>query len=98
MVGKWCKEVDEDRMRRHLDQETELEAEEPELVLDQKEEHMSVSGTRTHETRPSAATPATDVITDSAWLETDFIKSVQQRGAAIIQARGAPNVLIGHTS
>jgi len=28
--------------------------------------------------------PTTDVITDSAWLETDFIKSVQQRGAAII--------------
>jgi hypothetical protein len=33
-------------MRRHLDQETDLEAEEPELVLDQKEEHMPVSGTR----------------------------------------------------
>jgi malate dehydrogenase len=32
--------------------------------------------------------PVTEVITDSAWLETDFIKSVQQRGAAIIQARG----------
>jgi aerobic C4-dicarboxylate transport protein len=56
VVGKWCKEVDEDRMRRHLDQETELEAEEPELVLDEKEEHMPVSGTRTHETRASAAT------------------------------------------
>ena len=32
--------------------------------------------------------PVTDVITDSGWLETDFITSVQQRGAAIIQARG----------
>ena len=32
--------------------------------------------------------PATEVITDSTWLETDFIKSVQQRVAAIIQARG----------
>jgi malate dehydrogenase len=32
--------------------------------------------------------PVTDVISDSAWLETEFIKSVQQRGAAIIQARG----------
>jgi aerobic C4-dicarboxylate transport protein len=40
VVGKWCKEVDEDRMRRHLEQETDLEADEPELVLDQKEEHM----------------------------------------------------------
>jgi malate dehydrogenase len=32
--------------------------------------------------------PATDVITDKTWLETEFISSVQQRGAAIIQARG----------
>ena len=46
VVGKWCKELDENQMRRHLDQETELEAEEPEIVLDQKEEHMAVSGTR----------------------------------------------------
>jgi malate dehydrogenase len=29
-----------------------------------------------------------EVISDSAWLEGDFIKTVQQRGAAIIQARG----------
>ncbi len=29
-----------------------------------------------------------EVITDKEWLETEFIKSVQQRGAAIIQARG----------
>lgn len=34
-------------------------------------------------------TPATEVITDHAWLETDFISTVQQRGAAIIKARGA---------
>lgn len=32
--------------------------------------------------------PATEVITDTAWLEGDFIKTVQQRGAAIIAARG----------
>ncbi len=32
--------------------------------------------------------PVKDVIADTAWLEGDFIKSVQQRGAAIIQARG----------
>lgn len=30
----------------------------------------------------------TDVIKDQAWLEGEFIKSVQQRGAAIIAARG----------
>ena len=33
--------------------------------------------------------PATDVIKDHAWLETEFIQTVQQRGAAIIKARGA---------
>ena len=32
--------------------------------------------------------PAPEVITDSAWLEGDFIKTVQERGAAIIKARG----------
>src|SRR6476620_4864252 len=32
---------------------------------------------------------ATDVITDDVWLKGDFIASVQQRGAAIIKARGA---------
>lgn len=33
--------------------------------------------------------PVTDVISDHEWLQGDFIKSVQQRGAAIINARGA---------
>src|ERR1051325_8949125 len=33
--------------------------------------------------------PATQVITDEAWLKGEFISSVQQRGAAIIKARGA---------
>jgi len=32
--------------------------------------------------------PATSVITDNAWLQGDFLKTVQQRGAAIIAARG----------
>ena len=32
--------------------------------------------------------PAPEVISDSQWLESDFIKAVQQRGAAIIQTRG----------
>ncbi len=31
----------------------------------------------------------TDVISDLEWLKGDFIKTVQQRGAAIIKARGA---------
>lgn len=33
--------------------------------------------------------PVTDLINDTAWLENEFIATVQQRGAAIIQARGA---------
>jgi aerobic C4-dicarboxylate transport protein len=45
VVGKWCKELDENQMRYHLDQETQLEADEPEAVLDQKEEHMAVTNT-----------------------------------------------------
>jgi malate dehydrogenase len=32
---------------------------------------------------------ATEVITDHDWLKSDFIRTVQQRGAAIIKARGA---------
>ena len=33
--------------------------------------------------------PASEVIEDQRWLEDDFIPTVQQRGAAIIEARGA---------
>jgi malate dehydrogenase len=33
--------------------------------------------------------PATQSISDEAWLKGEFISSVQQRGAAIIKARGA---------
>ncbi|MDA8117589.1 MAG: malate dehydrogenase [Actinomycetota bacterium] len=33
--------------------------------------------------------PATEVITDHEWLKGDFISTVQKRGAAIIEARGA---------
>ncbi len=33
--------------------------------------------------------PVTDVISDHEWLQGDFISTVQQRGAAIIKARGA---------
>jgi malate dehydrogenase len=45
---------------------------------------------------------ANEVISDKAWLEGDFIKTVQQRGAAIIAARGsssaasAASALIDH--
>ena len=43
VVGKWCGELDEKRMRRVLDNETDDEAEDPEKVLDVKQEHMPVS-------------------------------------------------------
>lgn len=33
--------------------------------------------------------PAAEVINDKAWLENDFIPTVQKRGAAVIEARGA---------
>jgi malate dehydrogenase len=33
--------------------------------------------------------PATEIITDEAWLKGEFIQAVQQRGAAIIKARNA---------
>lgn len=33
--------------------------------------------------------PATEVITDQAWLQGGFIETVQKRGAAIIEARGS---------
>jgi malate dehydrogenase len=33
--------------------------------------------------------PAVEVVNDRAWLEKEFIPTVQQRGAAIIEARGA---------
>jgi malate dehydrogenase len=46
--------------------------------------------------------PANQVITDTAWLQGEFMKTVQQRGAAIIAARGlssaasAASALIDH--
>jgi malate dehydrogenase len=36
-----------------------------------------------------AGKPVTDVISDHDWLKGDFISTVQKRGAAIIEARGA---------
>jgi malate dehydrogenase len=46
--------------------------------------------------------PAVEVVGDQAWLEKEFIPTVQQRGAAIIEARGsssaasAANAAIDH--
>ena len=38
-----------------------------------------------------AGRPAAEVIGDDGWLRGEFITTVQQRGAAIIDARGAPS-------
>ena len=46
VVGKWCNELDVEQMRRRLDQETDMEADAPEIVLDQREEHMALSDKR----------------------------------------------------
>ncbi len=37
--------------------------------------------------------PASEVITDRAWLENTFVPQVQNRGAAVIKARGASSAL-----
>lgn len=48
--------------------------------------------------------PAVEVITDHAWLQGEFITTVQKRGAAIINARGkssaasAANALVDHVT
>jgi aerobic C4-dicarboxylate transport protein len=40
VVGRWCGELDEARMNRVLNRESDVEAEEPEAVLDQKDVRM----------------------------------------------------------
>jgi malate dehydrogenase len=37
--------------------------------------------------------PATEVITDRSWLETTYVAQVQNRGAAVIKARGSSSAL-----
>jgi malate dehydrogenase len=57
--------------------------------------HMAIWGNHSSTQYPDfynariGGRPAPQVITDESWLKGDFITSVQQRGAAIIKARGA---------
>src|SRR5205807_3948901 len=37
--------------------------------------------------------PATEVITDRSWLENTFVSQIQNRGAAVIKARGSSSAL-----
>jgi len=46
VVGKWCNEVDERRLRRVLDKETGDEAEEPEKVLDAVDAHIAIKAAK----------------------------------------------------
>ena len=46
VVGKWTGDLDEKQMRYHLDRETEAEANEPEAVLDEIDQHMPVPAAR----------------------------------------------------
>jgi aerobic C4-dicarboxylate transport protein len=43
VVAKWTGDLDTERLRRQLDNETDAEADEPEAVLDQVEQHMPVA-------------------------------------------------------
>jgi len=43
VVAKWTGDLDTNRLRRQLDNETEVEADEPEVVLDAVESHMPAS-------------------------------------------------------
>ena len=58
-------------------------------------EHMAIWGNHSATQFPDfyhariSGKPVTDMIHDEAWLQGDFISTVQQRGAAIIKARGA---------
>jgi aerobic C4-dicarboxylate transport protein len=47
VVAKWCKELDTEQMHRHLNRETAMEANEPELVLDAQEARMATAAART---------------------------------------------------
>jgi aerobic C4-dicarboxylate transport protein len=44
VVARWTGDLDAERMRRHLDRETALEADEPEVLLDATEAHMPAAG------------------------------------------------------
>jgi malate dehydrogenase len=56
--------------------------------------NLAIWGNHSYRTFPDffnakiAGRPATDVITDRAWLEGDFLRTVQRRGASILKARG----------
>ena len=54
VVAKWTGELDVPRMTKHLDGETDAEANEPEEVLDATEAHMPTSTTSRQQARSGA--------------------------------------------
>jgi len=58
VVAKWCNELDVNRMQQQLDHESEEDADEPERVIDAKEEHMGVPVPQQIATQPIPATGA----------------------------------------
>ncbi len=79
--------LDENRARAQLAQKAGVDVSEI--------RHMAIWGNHSTTQYPDfynakiAGKPATDSITDLAWLQNDFIPIVQKRGAAVIKARGA---------
>lgn len=45
VVGKWCKQLDETKMQKTLDGETDAEAEDPEAVMVAEEDRVAGAGT-----------------------------------------------------
>ena len=61
VVGKWTKEVDMDRLHRQLNNETDLVADEPEMVLDQVEHKMAGDSTAATNADAGRYAPASKV-------------------------------------
>jgi len=58
VVGKWCGELDVERMKQHHEHETDIEADEPEKVLDEQQAHMGVPMPQHVVTEPARGTVA----------------------------------------
>jgi malate dehydrogenase len=68
-------------------------------VADEDVTHVTIWGNHSNTQYPDFTNarikgkPATELITDRAWLETTFVPQCQNRGAAVIKARGSSSAL-----
>lgn len=83
--------LDEDRARSLIAQRANAHAREVKKMTIWGNHSSTLYPDFEHATLNSHA--VTETIQDRSWLETDFIKQVQQRGAAIIAARGLSSAL-----